>query len=260
VALNLALLASISGTYKTRSIILSLGILIIFPVISSCAKEPIKANIRPQKFVDIKQEIPNISFDIRYATHFNFVGDPIDGYQEPKCLLTRETADALKQVQNELIKNKFSLKIYDCYRPQSAVNHFIRWAKDLEDTRMKNIFYPYVDKKDLFKQGYIAAKSGHSRGSTLDTTIVPIPVDNLNPYTYDKPYRDNSIPMGSPFDFFDPLSHTDSPQINCESKNNRQLLKEIMEKYGFQNLPEEWWHYTLRAEPYPETYFNFPVE
>lgn len=243
-----------------RYILLYLGVLIICTVINGCANETIKTHIRPQNFVDLQQVIPNIYLDIRYATHFNFIGEPIDGYRKPKCLLTRKTAQALVLIQRELNDNRLALKVYDCYRPQRAVNQFVRWARDLTDTRMKSTFYPNVDKKNLFKQGYIASKSGHSRGSTLDLTIITMTDGQQELNAHNLPPRDNSLEMGTPYDFFDPLSHTINQQLKGNSLNNRLMLKAAMEKHGFSNLPEEWWHYTLREEPYPETYFDFPVE
>lgn len=179
--------------------------------------------------------------EIRYATAHNFVGKSIDGYSRPRCLLTGPAARALQAVQAELMARKRSLQIYDCYRPQQAVDQFVRWAEDLNDTAMKVEFYPNVAKQELFAQGYIAARSGHSRGSTVDLTIA-------------------GLDMGTPFDLFDPLSHTDNPDIGAGPAGNRQLLRALMQKHGFRNLPEEWWHYTLENEPYPDRYFNFPVE
>jgi D-alanyl-D-alanine dipeptidase len=163
-----------------------------------------------------------------------------------------------------------SLKIYDCYRPQRAVDHFVRWAKDIGDMRMKAEFYPDVDKKVLFKDGYIAEKSGHSRGSTVDLTIVRLPVPKQAEYTPGQPlkdcrlpegkrFKDNGIDMGSGFDCFDPLSHTANPKAGSEQQKNRLLLKSIMEKNGFKNYENEWWHYTLKDEPFPKRYFDFPI-
>ncbi len=196
---------------------------------------------RPENFVDVGEQIPSITLDIRYATAYNFVGKPIDGYFRPRCLLTHEAALALQEVQAELQSRQFSLRVYDCYRPQRAVDHFVRWAEDLDDIAMKSVFYPNVAKKDLFARGYIAARSGHSRGSTLDLTIA-------------------DLDMGTPYDLFDPLSHTDNPAVGAGVMANRQLLREVMAIHGFRNLPEEWWHYTLENEPYPDRYFDFPVE
>lgn len=226
---------------------------------------------KPADFVDIKDVIPSIALDIRYYTSHNFVGDKIDGYNAPKCLLTEQATEALKNVQEELNEFSLSLKVYDCYRPQRAVNQFIEWAEDPDDTKMKSEFYPDTDKKDLFRQDYVAKKSGHSRGSTVDVTIVPIPTpleDKYEPgqtlypcyWPMGKRFRDNSVDMGTGFDCFSEFSHTDNKQLNVQQRVNRLALKSIMEKYGFINLESEWWHYTLEDEPYPNTYFDFVIE
>jgi D-alanyl-D-alanine dipeptidase len=218
------------------------------------------ADTRHAGFVDITEVIPTVALDIRYYTPFNFVGKPVDGYKQPKCLLSREAATALMPVQEALLKQNLTLKIYDCYRPQQAVDHFVRWAKNLDDTQMQAVFYPTVDKKDLFKKGYISARSGHSRGSTLDLTITPYPPPPQAPYTPGVTFTDNSIDMGTGFDYFDPLSHTDNPQITGKAHENRMLLKQLMEKHGFKNIKAEWWHFTLKNEPFHNEYFHFPVE
>jgi D-alanyl-D-alanine dipeptidase len=199
------------------------------------------------EFVDLKEMVPSVELDIRYYTDNNFVGSRIDGYDAPKCLLTTKAAIALREVQKELANNRQSLKIFDCYRPQRAVDHFVRWAKDLNDQKMKLEYYPSVDKQDLFKDGYIAEKSGHSRGGTIDLTIV-----DLN--------NNQELDMGTHFDFFDPLSHTENHRIGKVQHENRLALKSVMERNGFNNLEEEWWHYTIRNEAYPNTYFDFTVE
>lgn len=194
-----------------------------------------------KNFMDVQQLDPSIKAEMRYYSDHNFIGERIKGYEAPKCLLTKEAAQALAAVQAELKRKKLSLKVYDCYRPQKAVNHFIKWAKDINDIKMKKEFYPKVDKKNLFKDGYIAEKSGHSRGSTIDLTI-----DGLN--------------MGTPYDFFDPISHTENPKIKGKAMANRLLLKRVMEKHGFKNYDKEWWHYTLKNEPFSNRYFNFAVK
>ncbi|MBV5260001.1 M15 family metallopeptidase [Synechococcus moorigangaii CMS01] len=214
-----------------------------------------------QKFlVDITDIIPDVVLDIRYYRDYNFVGRAIDGYQSPKCLLTPAAAQALAAVQTELVQQHYSLKIYDCYRPQQAVDLFVLWAEDLEDRAMQTAFYPQVDKATLFEAGYIAAKSGHSRGSTVDLTLVPLQSEPTPPCERSTPCQENSLDMGTPFDYFDPLSHTINEQISPEQQYNRLRLKGVMEKHGFRNLPEEWWHYTFDDEPYSDTYFNFPVQ
>ncbi len=192
-------------------------------------------------FTNVNLAIPSIRFEMRYAGANNFIGRPVNGYAEPLCYLTNEAASALNKVQQRLQTEGLGLRLFDCFRPQRAVDHFVRWAADLNDTEMKRIYYPDILKKDLFKDGYIAAKSGHSRGSTVDLTI-------------------DGLDMGTPFDFFDPRSHTDSNAVTRAQHENRMRLKRVMEENGFQNYAEEWWHYTLKNEPFAATYFDFPVE
>lgn len=209
--------------------------------------------------------------DIRYFTPHNFVGKPIDGYECPTCVLSNPAAEALAKVQAELKQFGLSLKVYDCYRPQRAVDHFVRWAKDLGDTITKREFYPTVDKINLFKDGYIAAKSGHTRGSTVDLTIVALPLEKQQGYKpgmklcectkpADQRFGDNSLDFGTGFDCFDPLTHTLSPAIDAKQRAMRGLLVSVMNKFGFINYPMEWWHFTLQNEPFPNTYFDFPVK
>ncbi|OPY00570.1 MAG: D-alanyl-D-alanine dipeptidase [Syntrophorhabdus sp. PtaB.Bin184] len=223
------------------------------------------------RFVDVREHIPSVIMDIRYFSPHNFVGERIDGYNAPKCLLTREAADALKRVQEDLREFSLTLKIYDCYRPQRAVSHFVRWAKDIGDTRTKKEFYPTVDKNRLFEDGYIAERSGHSRGSTLDLTIVPVPVPEQEAYSpgqalfacylpASQRFRDNSIDMGTGFDCFHTLANTANGSVGPVQRANRLLLKTLMEKQGFVNYDKEWWHFTLKNEPFPDTYFDFPID
>lgn len=224
----------------------------------------------PAGFIEIRDVIPDIILDLRYLTNHNFLGVPVDGYKAEKCYITKTAADSLAKVQNELRRFSLSLKIYDVYRPQQAVNHFVRWAKDLSDTLTKKEFYPTVDKSRLFIDGYIAEKSGHSRGSTIDLTIVPIPLPYQPEFdinnqcecfeSTDKRFKDNSIDMGTGFDCFNSLSHTENAALSQQQRANRLLLKSIMDKYGFKNLEEEWWHFTLRNEPFPNTYFDFEIK
>ncbi len=205
-------------------------------------------DVRPD-FVRLREVDPSILQDIRYAGAHNFVGRPIRGYMAPECVLTREAAHALADAQADVKAYGLSLKVYDCYRPQRAVDDFVAWAKDPADLKMKKEFYPAVDKSELFKDGYIAAKSGHSRGSTLDLTLtVPDGVGG-----------DAPLDMGVPFDYFDPLAHTANPAVGAVARRNRLLLKTLMEKHGFINLPEEWWHFTLAHEPYPGRFFDEEV-
>ena len=224
----------------------------------------------PPGFVDVEKAIPSLLLDMRYATAHNFVGEGIDGYEAAKCILTEKAARALAEVQKELKGSSFSLKVYDCYRPQRAVDHFVRWAKDAVDTRTKKEFYPTVDKANLFRDGYIAEKSGHSRGSTVDVTIVPLPAPEEEKYSPGQPlfecylptvsrFRDNGIDMGSGFDCFHEISWPLSLIVNPEQRAARMFLKDIMEKHGFKNYDKEWWHFTLRNEPFPDKYFDFPI-
>ncbi|MDG2448174.1 MAG: M15 family metallopeptidase [Saprospiraceae bacterium] len=213
-------------------------------ILLNCASinEPI-----PSTFTNIKEISPSIVIEMRYYSSDNFIGKRIDGYHNPKSFITKEAAYALNKVQLELNKKGLSLKIFDSYRPQRAVNHFIRWAKVLEDTIMKRQYYPNVKKKDLFDLGYIAERSGHSRGSTVDLTIIEL-------------INGAELDMGSSFDFFGRKSHHSYKDITNKQKENRALLKSTMEKYGFKPYSEEWWHYTLANEPFPDTYFDFPIK
>lgn len=223
----------------------------------------------PEGFVEIREAIPDIVLDLRYTTDHNFLGVTVDGYNSEKCYITKAAADSLSKVQEELRKFNLSLKIYDAYRPQRAVDHFVRWANDLDDTLTKKEFHPTINKERLFVDGYIAEKSGHSRGSTVDLTVVPIPLptqpmfDNKNQCecyeSVEKRFKDNSIDMGTGFDCFHSFSHTESKEISPQQRANRMLLRTLMEKYGFKNLAEEWWHYTLINEPFPNTYFDFEI-
>jgi D-alanyl-D-alanine dipeptidase len=201
----------------------------------------------PEGFVYANDVIPDIDVELRYYSSNNFVGTVINGYNANKLILTKQTAETLKKVQNYLQQQNLCLKVYDGYRPQRAVDHFIVWARDINDTLNKHIFYPNVKKKDLFKEEYIASKSGHSRGSTIDITIIDgntsLPID-----------------MGSTYDFFGKESWVNFTNISEDQKANRQLLQSVMLKFGFRNYPKEWWHFTLKGEPFPNTYFNFSIE
>ncbi|MEU7784131.1 M15 family metallopeptidase [Amycolatopsis sp. NPDC049159] len=231
---------------------------------------PTAAQATSPGFVALSDVAPSILQDIRYATPHNFVGRRVDGYLAPSCLLTRQAADGLRKAQQRLRKRGYTLKVYDCYRPQRAVDHFVRWAKDLADEKMKAEFYRDVAKDRLFAEGYIAEKSGHSRGSTMDLTLVRLPPRFQRPYVpgerlepcfapRDQRFPDNTVDMGTGYDCFDPLAHTDNPAITGVARENRDLLRSTMAAAGFRNLPEEWWHFTLNDEPFPDTYFDFPV-
>ncbi len=198
------------------------------------------------RFVMISETVPDAILEIRYYSTYNFVGERIDGYQAPVALLTREAAEALKEVSDELAEQGYRLKIYDAYRPQSAVEHFKRWAADLEDVSMKEYFYPDLDKSVLFSQGYISSKSGHSRGSTVDVTLFDMDTGK-------------ELDMGGTFDWFGPRSHPNFTGLTEEQAANRKLLRDTMLAHGFKGINTEWWHFTLKNEPYPDTYFDFPV-
>lgn len=254
-------------TRRVRALAVTLATLATLAVPTTAQAAPPAA---PAEFVALSDVAPSILQDIRYATPHNFVGQRIDGYVEPTCILTRQAAEGLRQAQSQLRKQGYTLKVYDCYRPQRAVDHFVRWAKDLADEKMKAEFYPNVAKDRLFEDGYIAEKSGHSRGSTMDLTVVKLPPRFQRPYVPGEPlepcfapqnqrFPDNMVDMGTGYDCFDPLAHTDNPAITGVARQNRDLLRNTMIAAGFHNLPEEWWHYTLAGEPFPDTYFDFPV-
>lgn len=201
----------------------------------------------PEGFVYAKTIIPDLDVELRYNTTNNFVGKRIEGYQSNKLILTKQTIVALKHVQILLKKQNLRLKVFDGYRPQKAVNHFMQWGLDLNDTINKHIYYPDVDKMNLFEEEYIATRSGHSKGSTVDITIINAKTGR-------------PLDMGSAYDFFGEASWVDYENISEEQKANRKLLQDIMLKNGFKNYPKEWWHFTLRNEPFPNTFFDFPIK
>jgi len=206
----------------------------------------VQAQEVPRSFVDAATVVPGLVVDMRYAGSHNFIGRRIDGYESGRCLLTRQAAEALAKVQRELSSRGFGLKVFDCYRPVRAVSHFVRWARDHADTATKDAYYPEVAKRDLFKRGYIASRSGHSRGSTLDLTVIR---------------RDDGreLDMGTAFDFFSPRSWPSSMAVTPAQRANRMRLDGAMRRAGFRSLHTEWWHFTLRNEPFPKTYFDFVV-
>jgi zinc D-Ala-D-Ala dipeptidase len=203
------------------------------------------AQEQPAAFVDAATVVPGLIVEARYAGSHNFVGRPIDGYQAPHCVLTRQAADGLAGVARELAPRGLVVKVFDCYRPTRAVANFIRWAQNLNDTAEKPEFYPQVDKRTLFRDGYISPRSGHSRGSTVDLTLAHADGRELD--------------MGTPFDFFSPRSWSAAADISAEAKANRALLAAAMRRHGFRPYVKEWWHFTLAKEPFPATYFDFPV-
>ncbi len=204
------------------------------------------AQDRPGGFVDAASAVPDLQEDIRYAGAHNFTGRPVNGYAAPRCLLTREAAAALADVARDLSPRGLHIKVFDCYRPTRAVANFVRWARDIGDTAAKAEFYPDVDKRTLFRDGYIASHSGHSRGSTIDLTLAGGDGRELD--------------MGTPFDFFSPKSWTADTSITAQQHANRMMLAAAMRRRGFRGYDKEWWHFTLRGEPFPDTYFDFPVK
>ena len=210
------------------------------------AEDEVKLSDDASDFVLLSEAVPDAILEIRYYSTYNFVGDRIDGYEEPLAFLTKEAAAALKEVSDELVEKGYRLKIFDAYRPQMAVTHFMNWALDAEDARMKDYFYPELEKDQLFPQGYIAEHSGHSRGSTVDLTLFDMTTER-------------EVDMGGTFDYFGELSHPDYTGVTEEQYANRMILREAMLAHGFKPLVEEWWHFTLEDEPYPDTYFTFPI-
>ena len=200
----------------------------------------------PSGFVMLADFVPHIIQEIRYHSTYNFIGERIDGYEDPCAMLTIEAARALKAAANELIVRGYRLKVFDAYRPACAVRHFVLWGIEDQDIRMKPYFYPDLEKQELFSRGYIASRSSHSRGSTVDLTLLDMKTGK-------------EVDMGSPFDMFSEISHPDYRGITEEQYANRMILQQVMIRNGFLALDCEWWHFTLKNEPYPETYFEFPV-
>ena len=218
-------------------------------------------------FVPLADVDATILQDMRYATNYNFVGRRIDGYRDPACILHRRAARALKRAQKRVNEQGYTLKVYDCYRPQRAVDHFVRWSEN-GSQKMKREFYPRVDKARVFDLGYVARRSGHSRGSTVDLTLVRLPAKPQPQWSREefglvrctaprkRRFPDNSIAMGTSYDCFDTRSHT----FSGRARDNRLLLRRTMDRAGFEPYDNEWWHFTLRDERYPDRYFDFPVE
>lgn len=200
----------------------------------------------PSGFVLLSDHVPHIVQEIRYYSTYNFMGERVDGYEEPCALLTKEAARALKAVSGELIVQGYRLKVFDAYRPACAVRSFVLWGIEDQDIRMKEYFYPDLEKQELFAKGYIASRSTHSRGSTVDLTLFDMKTGK-------------EADMGSPFDLFSEISHPDYKGITDEQYENRMTLRNAMIRNGFEPLDCEWWHFTLKDEPYPDTYFEFPV-
>lgn len=222
----------------------------------------------PQGFVYVDTINKSIQQQIRYNSSENFIGTVIDGYLASRAIMTEKAAQALSNVQDECLSEGFCLVIYDSYRPQKAVNHFSRWSKDPTDNKTKDVYYPTIDKKNVFDLGYIAEKSGHSRGSTVDLSIIStsnvlkepeLTWRTLEDGTVVSFLDDNTVDMGSSFDLMDEVSAHASIRVNTKQRENRAFLLSKMQKHGFIMLDEEWWHYTLKDEPFPNTYFDFDV-
>lgn len=201
---------------------------------------------RPEDFVDITKEIPGILTDVKYFTGENFVGERIDGYDAPIVLLTKKAAIALGRVQKQLMERGYGLKVYDGYRPKSAVEHFIRWGKMEEDEKTRWIYYPGMTRQEVFQRGFIGKISSHTRGSTVDITVIKLETGD-------------EVDMGGFVDLFSKISYSDYDHLNIEQSKNRVLLKYLMRSEGFEPMQQEWWHFTLADEPYPNTYFDFPI-
>ena len=218
--------------------------IIFFTVLIS---SQISSQTLPKGFSYVSEIDATIKKELRYATSNNFIGKPIDGYLKDSLIISTPAAKALKEIQTKLMLSGLSLKIFDAYRPQQAVDHFVRWAKVMNDTLMKKLYYPDVQKSELFTLGFIASKSGHTRGSTVDLSIVDVKTNK-------------EVDMGSSYDFFGEKSHPFYKKITEAQMKNRMLLRTIMIKNGFIPYDNEWWHFTLKDEPYPTTYFNFLIE
>jgi D-alanyl-D-alanine dipeptidase len=202
----------------------------------------------PAGFVYVEEVIPDIVLEIRYGSEDNFTGRRVEGYEQPSAILTEQAALALQHVAAELESFGLGLKIYDAYRPQRAVDDFVQWAKDPGEQRMKSRYYPHVDKAKLIEEGYIAERSGHSRGSTVDLSLIS-----------PGPEGPQELDMGTVWDYFGPESWPDSKTVTPDQRAHRMLLRLLMEKHGFVPLQQEWWHFTLRDEPFPDKYFDFPI-
>ena len=217
------------------------GFLLLWMTQDAGAQAPV-----PAGFVDAATVVEGLVVDMRYFGDNNFVGERIDGYERPRCLLTAQAANALAGVQRSLAPRGLGLKVFDCYRPVRAVAHFLRWARRIDDVKRKADFYPDLDKRDLFRLGYLASRSGHSRGSTVDLTLVRR-ADNVE------------LDMGTSYDFSDPRSWTADKRVSVEAQKNRALFAGAMMRGGFRPYHKEWWHFTLNNEPFPDRYFDFPV-
>ena len=243
-----------------RILVVLIGLLGIFTSCKSSQQVAIDPTLDSSQFVTLTDVVPDAILEIRYFSTYNFVGTRIDGYLEPIALMTRQAADSLRAVSDDLRQHGYCIKVYDAYRPQRAVDHFMRWATDPIDTLTKAYFYPQLDKPTVFEKEYVARRSGHSRGSTVDLTLVDMATGK-------------ELDMGGTFDWFGPESHPDyggdpetleytddGTRITSLQFYNRMVLRAAMLRHGFLPLDNEWWHFRLANEPFPDTYFNFPVK
>ncbi len=240
------------------------GLPVIFALLTAVSAVPAWAQPLPQGFVHLADVAPAIRQDIRYAGARNFMGRPAAGYQAGECVLTRRAAEALARAQAEIAPRGVTLVVWDCYRPQRAVADFMAWTRDAGDQRMRAIYYPRVDKRDLSVQGYLSSRSTHSRGSTVDLGIarIGVPAAGGNgACTAAQGVRidDGVLDFGTAYDCFDTLSHVRAPGIGREAAANRALLAGLMQHHGFRAYAKEWWHFQLRDEPFPTQSFDFPV-
>ncbi len=249
------------------SVLRLLFALVLIASVAACATPPqpspkagIKSSAPPTGFVDLKNLAPTAVLDMRYFGQQNFMQRPVAGYEKARCLMRRSAAEALSRVQADLEKWGLALLIFDCYRPQRAVNDFLAWARDLSHQSSKAEYYPRVEKSRLFAEGYLAEKSGHSRGSTVDLSLWVLDAEKARAVLKGPLSDQTAVDMGTPFDFFDPLSHTGSTSVDAAAQHNRRWLKQMLEQQGFVNLPEEWWHFTHQPEPLPEQFFDFPIQ
>jgi zinc D-Ala-D-Ala dipeptidase len=237
-------------------------------LVSLLASTSSAADALPPGFVHLADVAPGIAQDVRYAGADNFVGRRVAGYDAARCILTRQAAEALARVEADLAAADLGLLVFDCYRPQRAVDDFVAWSKN-DDTSTRAVHYPRLAKSELFPLGYIAARSSHTRGSTVDLTIVreprppgvvpAVPVTSCIAPDAKALAAAGQLDFGTTFDCFDVRANTDAPEITATARADRRLLVEAMARRGFENYPKEWWHFTLRDEPFPETYFDFPV-
>lgn len=249
----------------SRSIVRHLSGLIV----AACAGPALGAEVMPADFVYLRDIDPTIQQDIRYAGSGNFIGKPVPGYDAAECVLVRQAAEALKEVQARVGAKGLGLKVYDCYRPARAVAAFVDWAKAPDDPEAKAGYYPNLPKDALFPD-YIATRSGHSRGATVDLTLVPsekgapASIGNGTPQACTAPQNgqapDGSLAMGTTFDCFDTKANVGAPGLSAREQENRETLRAAMQAQGFKSYPPEWWHFTLENEPYPDTFFDFPIE